>query len=66
MYKHVYSYIYIYIYIYLYIYTLSPKAACRFHESSYSANIMKLSVLGREDLDTLEVRMRVYGVGCRM
>ncbi|KAJ1492676.1 Metalloenzyme, LuxS/M16 peptidase-like protein, partial [Baffinella frigidus] len=32
----------------------------RFHESSYSANIMKLSVLGREDLDTLEALVRQH------
>jgi len=32
----------------------------RFHESCYSANVMTLSVLGREDLDTLEALVRQH------
>lgn len=31
----------------------------KFHEKFYSADAMKLCVLGKEDLDTLEVATRV-------
>lgn len=30
----------------------------KFHETYYSADAMKLCILGKEDLDTLEVRCK--------